>query len=86
MAAHGSRTGVLDATDRLRYKGSDADNVRHRADDWRNISLGDKRKHCLQAFCPRWGVACTSADGGRRAIFHATAARRPLTSSDDKLR
>ena len=54
------------------------------------------------AICARWGVTCTAQDGGPRAIFQATAARRQIqprraifqatahrwtsTSCDDKLR
>ena len=72
MAAHGCRTGVLDSTNGFRYKGSDADDSR--ADDWRNTSRGDKRTRGLHAICARWGVSCTAADGGRRAIFQVTAA------------
>ena len=85
MAAHGSRTGFLDATHRAGTRDRTLTKHDNRADDWRNTSRGDKRTRGLHAICARWGVSCTAADGGRRAIFHATAARRPSTSSDDKL-
>ena len=48
--------------------------------------VGRQAEALFAAVFPRWGVACTAAESSLRAIFHVTAACRPSTSSDDKLR
>jgi hypothetical protein len=66
------------------YKQLDAD-VRQLCGRLGQYFAGRRAQTWFAAICARWGVACTAQGGGRRAISQATA-RRPSTSSDDKLR
>ena len=101
MAARGGRKRLSGATAGGWCKGLDADKVR-RLRGRLGQYFARRRAHMwFAAICARWGVPCTAQDGGRRAIFQATAARRQIqprraifqatahrasTSCDDKLR
>ena len=85
MAAHGGRTGLLGATDGGWYKGLDADNVRQLCGRLGQYFAGRRPPTWFAAICARWGVACTRKTVAG-APFFKRHARRPSTSSDDKLR
>ena len=102
MGARGGRKRLSGATAGGWCKGLDADKVRRLRGRLGQYFAGRRAHMWFAAICARWGVTCTAQDGGRRAIFQATAARRqiqprraifqatahrwPSTSCDDKLR